>query len=59
MFYLLALCALTISFAPPAHAYIDACTGSYAVQFFFGTVLTFLLPLQRALRNFLNSKTGK
>ena len=53
MSYLLIFFALFLVVAPPAHAYIDACTGSYLVQMIIGTVLTFLIPLQRAILRFV------
>jgi hypothetical protein len=52
MSYALIFVALFLLFAPPAHAYIDACTGSYMVQLVFGTVLSLLIPLQRTIKKF-------
>lgn len=50
MYYLVFWATLFMLFAPPAEAYIDACTGSYLVQMIIGAVLTVLMPLQRCLR---------
>ncbi len=50
MYYLVFLATFFMLFAPPAEAYIDACTGSYLVQMIIGAVLTVILPLQRCLR---------
>ena len=46
---------------PPAHAYIDASTGSFVVQAVLGVVLSIIVPLQSfwAKRLTLKRNTGE